>query len=563
MSHITPAMPYRSAASESPLRIYGQNCIINGGEFTCTLKDNTSNIINVTISPGQFLLSNTLLVLNYNHVLDLDLTPYSDRGTVLVLAMYCPCSNLSLSSFYYRLAYLSENGEQLLPAFVSNSSSSTDLFETCSSLILGTVNFSKDLSNTVFLLDNNTPDRKEILSYINNPYVIINNIEHEIMPFDRLTDRLCELMKNQTGGTGNSGTFGLTGGTGNIGNTGNTGETGDTGGTGIPGAGKSYLHLQIQSDSIWKINHQLDEKYIMVQCINSNDEVILPKSIKFIDNNLVLVDFGREVKGKAICIGGKRGGSAIGLSNNTSYTNLDRIFSITGLTGATGSRGDRGPQGIQGIQGPPGDPGAAGRDGRDGCCGPVGPRGPKGDPGVQGPPGCASNTGGSGRSGGTGATGATGAIGITGTTGATGGTGNIGRTGVTGASGATGATGGTGKTGRTGQTGASGATGGTGKSGSRGLQGDVGSRGPTGATGGTGKSGSTGPRGIQGIQGNIGPIGPPGNTGATGSHGIAVFALYRIQSIELFPDNRDAALVKNVNPPYDTHTCYFLDLATY
>ena len=471
MSHITPAMPYRSAASESPLRVYGQNCIINGGEFTCALKDNTSNIINVTISPGQFLLSNTLLVLNYNHSLDLDLTPYSDRGTVLVLAMYCPCSNLSLSSFYYRLAYLSENGEQLLPPFVSNSSSSTDLFETCSSLILGTVNFSKDLANVVFLLDNKTPNRNEITSYIDNPYIIINNNDYEVMPFDRLTDRLCKLMQDQRGGTGNTGSVGLSGGSGGTGFTGGSGGSGNTGGTGIPGAGKSYLHLQIQSDSIWKINHQLDEKYIMVQCINSNDEVILPKSIKFIDANLVLVDFGREIKGKAICIGGKRGGFAIGVSDSISSSNLDNISSITGLTGATGSRGDRGPQGIQGIQGPPGDPGSAGRDGRDGCCGPVGPRGPKGDPGAQGPPGCASNTGGTGA---TGETGATGPIGITGATGASG---------------------------------------------------------ATGATGDLGLQGERGFQGIQGIPGNTGGTGALGLTGATGAPGVALFAVYQIISL--------------------------------
>lgn len=390
MGHITPAMPYRSVALESPLRIYGHNCIVNGGDFTLSREDNT---LKVKISPGQYILNNTLLVLNYYHDLDLDLTPYSDLGKILVICSYQPCSNLQLSSFYYRLAYLSTTGQELLPPFETNTLNKTDIFEISSNLILGTISFKKDNNGNIITVKDTTPLRTRIESYINNPFIKIKSSSYEVMPFDRLTDRLCYLFNGQTGGTGGIGETGSSGGTGNTGEIGPPGPTGGTGNTGIAGAGKSYLHTQCTPDSVWTILHELDEKYVVVQCVNSQDEVILPRSIKFVSPSEVKVSFGREISGYAIIIGGKRHGAAIGgnqevpPSSNQSNSNT-QFCPNPGPEGKPGPRGDTGPQGPQGPMGPIGPQGIPGRDGREGAQGVPGPQGPKGDPGPPGPPGC-------------------------------------------------------------------------------------------------------------------------------------------------------------------------------
>lgn len=393
MSYITSAYPYKSVATESPLKIYGNNCIIDGGTFSVSLKDTTSNTIQVAINPGQFLMNNTHLVLTQIHNLDLDVSSFSDLGTVLVLGQYCPCTNLSLSSFYYRLAYLSENGNQLLPIASLNSTSGSDLCSTCQTLILGTINFSKNVAGKVINVVDTTPLRTNVLSYINNPSLSVEGSTYEVMPFDRLTDRLCKLFYGQTGGTGSRGATGGVGISGGTGATGTVGITGGSGGTGISGAGKSYFHTQCTPDSIWTVTHELDEKYVVVECINTYDEVIVPKQIKFISPSECKISFGKEVAGYVICVGGRRGGSAIGgdeesSSSTSSTTSTTSTCSQTGASGSQGPRGDQGPSGPQGPPGCIGMPGIPGRDGRDGCVGPIGPQGPKGDPGPPGPPGC-------------------------------------------------------------------------------------------------------------------------------------------------------------------------------
>lgn len=393
MPYLSDAMPYRSMMAESPLRIYGDNCIVDGVELVGRLQDTTSNIYTVDFKPGQLLMSNTLLVLNNTHTLDIDLSPYADTGVLLALAHYCPCTQNSLSSFYYRLAYVSANGGKLLPlAGAGGETSSIDLISQCSTIVLGTFSFSKNVKGDIINVVQTTPLRNLILSYINNPKISIANGLFEVMPFDRLTDRLCRLMYGQTGGSGARGRTGGTGNSGGTGETGGVGESGGTGGVGIPGAGKSYFHTQCSPDSIWTIQHQLDEKYIMVQCVDVYDQVIIPKSIKLISPSECRVSFGKEIAGYAVCIGGRRGGPAIGgtgsSAGGTSGSATTQICVSSGTPGTQGPRGDTGPAGPAGPPGCPGLAGPPGRDGRDGCVGPIGPQGPKGDAGPPGAPGC-------------------------------------------------------------------------------------------------------------------------------------------------------------------------------
>ena len=143
--------------------------------------------------------------------------------------------------------------------------------------------------------------------------------------------------------------------------------------------------------------------------------------------------------------------------------------------------------------------------------------------------------------------------------GPTGATGNTGATGSAGIDGVIGVDGATGATGNTGATGADGATGATGAAGAAGAAGTIGIDGATGATGNTGATGAAGVI-VTGATGATGATGDLGSTGATGEGGMSIFNIYRIESID---ENLNYANVKNINTPYDTHTCYFLDQTEY
>jgi hypothetical protein len=397
MAYQTSIIPYKSGLGESPLRIYGNNCIVEGGTFISNLSSDNGNVLEVIISSGMYIMNNNLLVLSNNHKLDLDLSPYSSNGTIIVCAVYTSCSVEYKSSFYYRIAYMSEDGNHILP-----NDSNFDMFaENNNIIILGTINFSKDNNGQVINQFNTTPNRRNILSYIINPRLIIKDFTYEVMPFDRVTDRLSELLYNQTGGTGGTGGMGVSGGTGGTGAIGMSGGTGGTGGMGVAGAGKSYLHIQCNADTTWTVNHDLEEKYLVVQCIDNDDKVIQPKNIQYISQSQLKVFFSEPISGHVICVGGRRGGSAIGgdgpgtggnsTSNGSSESSNGVNINVDSgppIKGEKGDRGDPGPAGANGAVGPMGQIGPPGRDGRDGCQGPQGPRGPKGDPGPPGVAGC-------------------------------------------------------------------------------------------------------------------------------------------------------------------------------
>ena len=394
-NYITSPMVYRSMMSESPLRIYGNNCIVDGATLTGGIiyDEENPNIFRVNISPSKLLMATTLLITSQTHTLDLDLSPYSDTGSILILAIYCPCTQKQNSTLQYRIAYRSPGGDSILPIVSITSGSNIDIIEQCSVIVLGTFSFGKNMEGNVTSTVQTTPPRNNLISYFNPPVIKILSHDYEVMPFDRLTDRISELVYGHTGGTGDIGMRGPFGPTGGTGSTGGIGITGGSGGPGISGAGKSYFHTQCVPDSVWTVTHDLDEKYIVVQCMDIYDQVIIPKSIKLISPSECKVSFGKEVAGYAICIGGRRGGPAIG--GDKEYpgpASPPREPCPEMPAGAgfqmQGPRGDPGPKGPPGPSGCAGAPGPPGRDGRDGCPGPIGPQGPKGDPGAPGAPGC-------------------------------------------------------------------------------------------------------------------------------------------------------------------------------
>lgn len=390
--YVSNPITYRSTMVESPLRIYGSNCIIDGGNLTGRVADKDECIAEITISPALFILSNSLIVLSESYPLQIDLSSYDANGYICALVHLTPCGQMNKNTVVYRLAYMPESGKGLYPA-VLQEDDKEDLVDVGSTILIGTFRFHKDQDAKLTHLVNNTPNRNKLISYVDNPiYQVSQMTQLEEMPFDRITDRLAKLLLGQTGGTGARGFKGDTGGTGSTGDTGARGTTGGTGGTGSTATTtRYYLHRQCQPDSIWTVQHKFNQKYVQVQVVDIYDKVVLPKEIVLKSPSECEILFGQEVAGYATIISAPKitedeqnAASAAGAGTTICVNSNGQ----QGPQGAQGPRGDVGPQGPVGPQGIPGMPGPAGRDGRDGSQGPPGPQGPKGDPGPQGPAGC-------------------------------------------------------------------------------------------------------------------------------------------------------------------------------
>jgi hypothetical protein len=65
-------------------------------------------------------------------------------------------------------------------------------------------------------------------------------------------------------------------------------------------AGYSYTHQQTSLAPIWTISHNLQSTNLIVQTYDENDEMYLPSTVKFIDDNTVKVYNAYAKKGKAV-----------------------------------------------------------------------------------------------------------------------------------------------------------------------------------------------------------------------------------------------------------------------
>jgi len=177
-----------------------------------------------------------------------------------------------------------------------------------------------------------------------------------------------------TGATGATGS-GATGATGSSGDNGLDGATGATGPAGINGptgatgpAGSTYLHTQSVANTVWTVNHNLDDKYVNVEPVDSANVSYVGRydypTIAFVDNNTLTLTFSSSVSGyAAISSGGSVGatgpaGSPGGATGATGATGDTGATGLTGPIGATGS-GATGATGLTGATGPAGSVGGA------------------------------------------------------------------------------------------------------------------------------------------------------------------------------------------------------------
>jgi hypothetical protein len=69
-----------------------------------------------------------------------------------------------------------------------------------------------------------------------------------------------------------------------------------------------YMHNQTEAAAVWTIDHNLQTTYPIVQCIGSDNKVILPDEVEIVSNNQVKVYFGVAQTGRAsVLIGNTEG----------------------------------------------------------------------------------------------------------------------------------------------------------------------------------------------------------------------------------------------------------------
>ena len=214
MSYISEPVIYRSMLIESPLEVYGNNCIVEGANLTYDLDEN--KIFQVTITPSIFVISNRLIKLSESYTVDLDCSIYNfDDSKLVLLGHFVMCSNNSCTNFLYRLAILSDKTHSLYPSVLD--SNNNDIVNN-PSILLGAFDVIRNENGEIISIENLTPDRKKALSYVTNPsYLVTPTKNLELMPFDRVTDRVAELIVFNTGGTGAQGIPGPQGIRGKIG----------------------------------------------------------------------------------------------------------------------------------------------------------------------------------------------------------------------------------------------------------------------------------------------------------------------------------------------------------
>ena len=102
-----------------------------------------------------------------------------------------------------------------------------------------------------------------------------------------------------------------------------------------------YLHTQSSANTVWTVNHNLDQQYLNIQIIDTGDYSYTGRydypSILFQDANTVLIQWTTAIAGKAYVTGcgaiGATGATGIGATGATG------VAGATGQTGATGMTG--------------------------------------------------------------------------------------------------------------------------------------------------------------------------------------------------------------------------------
>jgi len=257
----------------------------------------------------------------------------------------------------------------------------------------------------------------------------------------------------------------------------------------VSGANKQ-LYVSVPSTT-WSFTHNLHERYPVINVFDSNGYIVVPETIRSVNQDTIEVYFNTPETGHVVASVGGAGTSGTSGSNGTDGT--------SGSNGTDGSSGSNGTDGSSGTSGSNGTDGSSGSNGTDGTSGSNGTDGSSGTSGVDGVSGTSGTSGSNGTDGTSGSNGTDGSSGTSGISGVDGTDGSSGTSGVDGVSGTSGTSGSNGTDGSSGTSGSNGTDGSSGTSGSNGTDGTSGTSGSSGSNGTDGTSGTAGSSGTSGI----------------------------------------------------------------
>ena len=148
----------------------------------------------------------------------------------------------------------------------------------------------------------------------------------------------------------------------------------------VSGANKQ---LYVSSPSTtWSFTHNLHERYPVINVFDSNGYIVVPETIRSVNQDLIEVYFNTPETGHIVASVGGAGTSGTSGSNGTDGSSgsngtdgssgtsgVDGVSGTSGTSGSNGTDGTSGSSGISGVDGTDGSSGISGVDGTDGSSG--------------------------------------------------------------------------------------------------------------------------------------------------------------------------------------------------
>ena len=70
------------------------------------------------------------------------------------------------------------------------------------------------------------------------------------------------------------------------------------------GVNTAYSIKNFSNQSVWNVEHNLNNRYVIVQCVDNNNKRLIPSDIDYVNENNLNIIFGNNRTGRAICTGG-------------------------------------------------------------------------------------------------------------------------------------------------------------------------------------------------------------------------------------------------------------------
>jgi hypothetical protein len=172
---------YLSASINSLFGAIGQNCILEGFDILNLEYDQIQDKISLTITPGKIIIDSTLIDIQQNTNLDINVASLDQSGKLFISLGFTYIPNIYTNNCIMKLLYVSSDSQQILGG---------NFVENYDRIIVATFDFDK-INKSVNQLDFNSIIEYKTLRILNKDY--------EVYPESFLNRRL-RMYLNQGGG---------------------------------------------------------------------------------------------------------------------------------------------------------------------------------------------------------------------------------------------------------------------------------------------------------------------------------------------------------------------------